>query len=194
MCVYVQEAFPLATFGEASNGVEAMQRLRQENWSIVILDIGLAGRDGVEILKDIRQERPHLPVLMLSMYPEEQFAVRVLKAGASGYMTKEAAADELVSAVRRIIGGEKYVSASLAQQLVTGLNRDSEAPLHDRLSDREYQVMCLLASGKSVSQIADGLSLSVKTISTHRAHILDKMQLKTNAAIVCYAVRNLLVM
>lgn len=195
----LKEAFPEAHFGEAGTATEAMQLVRSDSWHIVVLDIGLPGRDGVEVLKDIKHERAELPVIMLSMYPEDQFAVRVLKAGAAGYMTKETAAHELVDAVRRVLSGERYISAKLAQHLAASLSGaagaggNAGAPLHDRLSDREYQVMCLLASGKSVSQIADGLSLSVKTISTYRTHILQKMSMTSNAEIIRYALMNALV-
>ena len=189
----LKEAFPTAAFGEASTANEALQQVRRGKWNIVVLDIGLPGRDGMEALKDIKQERAQLPVIMLSMYPEDQFAVRVLKAGAAGYMNKEAAANELVDAVRCVLAGERYVSATLAQHLAASLNHGAEAPVHDRLSDREYQVMCLLASGKSVSQIAEGLSLSVKTISTYRTHILQKMSMTSNAEVIRYALINSLV-
>jgi DNA-binding NarL/FixJ family response regulator len=187
------EAYPSAQFGEAQNAHEALQQARREKWDIVILDIGLPGRDGLDVLKDLKQEQPKLPVLILSMYPEDQFAVRVLRGGAAGYMTKECAGDELVKAVKKVLDGGKYISSSLAEKLAFDIGSDTKKPLHETLSDREYQVMCRLASGKSVSEVARELSLSVKTISTYRSHILAKLHLKSNAEVTRYALNNRLV-
>jgi len=183
----------MAVFGEACNAQEVLKNVREQNWDIVILDITMPDRSGLEVLKELKNIRPKLPVLILSIHPEEQYAVRVLKAGAAGYMTKESAPEELVKAVRKVIRGSKYISPSLAEKLAFDLETDSEKPLHETLSDREYQVMCMIASGKTVKEIAKELYLSVKTISTHRARILEKMKMKTNAELTHYAIKNRLV-
>jgi len=183
----------MAVFGEACNAQEVLKNVREQNWDIVILDITMPDRSGLEVLKELKNIRPKLPVLILSIHPEEQYAVRVLKAGAAGYMTKESAPEELVKAVRKVIRGSKYISPSLVEKLAFDLETDSEKPLHETLSDREYQVMCMIASGKTVKEIAKKLYLSVKTISTHRARILGKMKMKTNAELTHYAIKNRLV-
>ena len=183
----------MAVFGEACNAQEVLKNVREQNWDIVILDITMPDRSGLEVLKELKNIRPKLPVLILSIHPEEQYAVRVLKAGAAGYMTKESAPEELVKAVRKVIRGSKYISPSLVEKLAFDLETDSEKPLHETLSDREYQVMCMIASGKTVKEIAKKLYLSVKTISTHRARILEKMKMKTNAELTHYAIKNRLV-
>ncbi len=178
---------------EAANGQEVLNLIRKHDYDIVLLDISMPGRNGLEVLKDLKAEKPKLPVMILSIYPEEQYAVRALRAGASGYMTKASAPNELIAAIRKISQGGKYISASLAEKLTDYLDEDASKPLHEKLSDREYQVMLLIASGKTVSDIADELCLSVKTISTYRSHILEKMKLKNNAEITLYAVQNKLV-
>ena len=183
----------MAVFGEACNAQEVLKNVREQNWDIVILDITMPDRSGLEVLKELKNIRPKLPVLILSIHPEEQYAVRVLKAGAAGYMTKESAPEELVKAVRKVIRGSKYISPSLVEKLAFDLETDSEKPLHEALSNREYQVMCMIASGKTVKEIAKKLYLSVKTISTHRARILEKMKMKTNAELTHYAIKNRLV-
>jgi len=147
----------------------------------------------VDILNQLKNQRPELPVLILSMHPEEQYAVRVLRAGASGYLTKERAPDELIAAIRKVSAGKKYVSSSLAEKLAFELETDTEKPLHETLSDREYQVMCMIASGKTVKQIAEELFLSVKTISTYRSRILEKMKMNNNAELTYYAIKHGLV-
>jgi len=181
-----------AIFGEASSGEEALEAARAGGWDIVILDISLPGKSGLEVLKELRQAQPRLPVLVLSMHPEEQFAVRALRAGAAGYVTKRTAALDLARAVRRVLEGGKYVSASLAERLAGGLRADS-GPSHERLSDREYQVFRMLALGKTVKEISEELSLSPQTVSTHRSRILEKMQLETNADLTQYALANRLI-
>ncbi|HPX81203.1 MAG TPA: response regulator transcription factor [Syntrophales bacterium] len=178
---------------EAGNGQEVLNLIRKKDYDIVLLDISMPGRNGLEVLKDLKAEKPKLPVMILSIYPEEQYAVRALRAGASGYMTKASAPNELIAAIRKISQGGKYISASLAEKLTEYLDEDANKPLHEKLSDREYQVMLLIASGKTVSDIADELCLSVKTISTYRSHIIDKMRLKNNAEITLYAVQNNLI-
>ncbi len=188
----VAEEADLAVVGEAANGPELLGLVRKQPCDVVVLDISMPGRSGLDVLKDIKQEHPKLPLLVLSMHPEDQYAVRALKMGAAGYLTKETAPEELVAAIRKVISGGRYVSPSLAERLAIGLTTDVERP-HESLSEREYQVLCLIGSGKSVSEIATELSLSVKTVSTYRARILEKMNMKNNAELTHYAIRNGLV-
>jgi len=178
---------------EASNGHEVLTKVMKHDYSVILLDISMPGKSGLDVLKELKTERPKLPVLILSMYPEEQYAVRVLRAGASGYLTKEGAPEELIYAIRKVVQGKKYVSASLAEKLVFDLDSDSQKPLHESLSDREFQVLCMIASGKTVSDISGELALSVKTISTYRTRLLEKMKMKNNAELTHYAVQNRLV-
>jgi len=178
---------------EASNGQEALEKVRKNDFDVVLLDISMPGRSGLDILKELKSEKPELSVLILSMHPEEQYAVRVLKAGASGYLTKESAPDELIAAIRKASIGRKYISSSLGEKLAFDLEIDAEKPLHETLSDREYEVMCMIASGKTISEIAKKLFLSVKTISTYRSRILEKMRMKSNAELTHYALKNRLV-
>ncbi|MFC1764170.1 response regulator [Planctomycetota bacterium] len=179
--------------GEASDGLETLHKVREDHYDMVLLDIAMPGISGLDVLKQLRSERPDLPVLMLSMYPEEQYAVRTLKAGASGYLTKESASDELIAAIRKVCSGGRYVTSSLAEKLAACLGTHSDTPVHEKLSDREYQVVCMIASGKTVTEIAEALSLSVKTISTNRSRALTKMGMKTNAEITYYAIKHGLV-
>src|SRR5437016_3060277 len=165
------DEFKKADFGEASNAREALDRIRKENWDTVVLDITMPGRSGLEALKEMKEARPKLPVLVLSMHPEDQFAVRVLKSGASGYMTKESAPEELVGAVKKVLGGGRYVSAALAEKMASYLAVDTPKPPHERLSDREFVVLRMIASSKTVSQVADGLPLRVNTVSTFRSRV-----------------------
>ena len=183
----------MAVRDEAAGGQEALAKIRSGEFDVVLLDISMPGRSGLEILKEIKAERPKLPVLILSMHAEEQYAVRTLRAGASGYLTKASAPDELIGAIRKVSCGRKYVSSSLAEKLALELDIDTKKPPHATLSDREYQVMLMLASGKSVKDIADELCLSVKTISTYRARVMEKMNMKKNAELTLYAVQNHLV-
>lgn len=185
--------FKKAEFGEAGNAHESVKQVAEGKWDVVILDVTMPGRSGLEALKDIKQLRPKLPVLMLSMHPEDQFAVRMLKAGASGYMTKESAPEELVGAVRKVISGGRYVSPSLAEKMASYLSIDVQTPPHERLSDREFLVLRMIASGKTVGVIAKDLSLSVKTISTYRTRILEKTGMANNAELTHYAIQNQLV-
>ncbi len=178
---------------EAAGGQEALAKIRSAAFDVILLDISLPGRSGLEILKEIRAEQPKLPVLILSMHAEEQYAIRSLRAGASGYLTKASAPDELIGAIRKVSCGRKYVSAFLAEKLALELDADAQKPPHETLSDREYQVMLMLASGKTVKEIANELCLSVKTISTYRSRLMDKMNMKKNAELTLYAVRNRLV-
>ena len=187
------DEFKRATFGEARNAQEALDLVWKENWDVAILDITMPGRSGLDVLREIKKSKPRLPVLVLSMHPENQFAVRVLKRGASGYMTKESAPVELVGAVKKVMAGGRYVSTSLAEKLATYLSGDLQKAPQELLSDREFQVLRLIASGKIVSEIARELSLSVKTISTYRSRILEKMGLRNNAELMHYAMQHQLV-
>lgn len=180
----------LTVVGEAQNAQELFTLVRSEVWDIVILDVSMPGRGGLDVLKELKSDFPERPVLILSGHPEDQYAVRTLKAGAAGYLTKDSAPDELVIAVRKAMQGGKYVSATLAEKLAFNLTPETDGLPHETLSDREYQVMCRIASGKTVSEIADEFSLSVKTISTYRARILEKMNLKNNAELTHYAIQN----
>jgi len=179
--------------GEAASAHELLEKVRKQPWDVVILDVTMPGKSGLDALKELKIEKPKLPVLILSMHPEDQYATRVLKAGASGYMTKETAGEELVQAIRKVVNGGKYISPSLAEKLAFHLEAPTDKDPHEMLSDREYQVLCMIASGKTVNEIGKMLSLSVKTVSTYRARILEKMNLKNNAALIHYALHNKLV-
>jgi DNA-binding NarL/FixJ family response regulator len=189
----ISEASNLTVTAEASNGHQLLSKIREENFDIVVLDITMPRMDGLDVLKQLKIEKPKLPVIVLSIHPEDQYALRVLKAGAAGYVTKDSAPDELINAIRKVCRGGKYISPSLAERLVFQLDSDFGEMPHEILSDREYQVLCLLASGKTVTEIADELTLSVKTVSTYRARILEKMDMKNNAELIHYAVQNKLV-
>lgn len=181
------------TTDEAINGQEVIQKVWDNNYDLVLLDISMPGRSGLDILKQLKSEKPALKILILSMHPEEQYAIRALKAGASGYLTKESTPLELTEAIKKVSMGKKYVSASLAETLASHLETTTEKPLHENLSNREYEVMCMIASGKTVKEIANELSLSAKTISTYRTRILEKMNMKNNAQITHYTIQNRLV-
>lgn len=184
------EASEIGEVVEAATPHDALDLVRRREWDAVILDIGLPGRGGLEVLKDIKEEAPRLPVLILSMHAEEQYAVRAIRAGAAGYLTKEAAPEMLVVAIRRVVSGGRYISSELAERLATELTVDAPRALHALLSDREFEVLRLIASGQTVGDIADRMSLSVKTISTYRARILEKMRLKNNAELMQYVLKN----
>ena len=179
--------------GEAENGIDATKLIGKARCHVMLLDISLPDRNGIDVLKQVKKDRPELAVLMLSMHREDQYAIRALKAGASGYLTKQSAPKELVTAIRQVASGQKYVSAALAQTLASQIGEDHEAAVHETLSDREYQTLTMIASGMTVSEIAKELSLSVKTISEYRARLLVKMKLKTSAELTTYAIRNGLV-
>jgi two-component system, NarL family, invasion response regulator UvrY len=176
--------------GEAATPQRALDLVREREWDAVILDIGLPGRGGLDVLKEIKRELPRLPVLILSMHSEDQFGVRALRAGAAGYLTKEAAPENLVNAIRRVAAGGRYISQELADRLADEIRAGAPLPLHASLSDREFDVLCLIASAHTVGDIAERLSLSVKTVSTYRARILEKMHLKNNAELMQYAITN----
>ena len=183
----------MKVLGEAGSVPELLDHIRKQQWDIVVLDISMPGRGGLEGLKELKQEQPKLPVLILSIHPEDQFAVRALKTGASGYLTKDSAPEELVQAIRKVLTGRKYISPGLAEKLATDLQTDTARPLHEALSDREFQILRLIASGISVTEIANKLSLSVKTVSTYRTRILEKMKMKTSAELMRYAIKHQLV-
>lgn len=182
-----------ATCGEAGTADQVLSEVESQEWDLLILDVTMPGRSGLDVLRDLRGLRPQLPVLVLSMHPEDQLGKRALKAGASGYMNKESAPEELIEAVQKVLEGRVYVSPVLAERLALDLRENGGRPPHDTLSEREFEVLRMLASGKTVSEIAAELHLSVPTVSTHRAHILAKMNMTTTAALITYAVHNRLV-
>ncbi len=186
----LEEAKGMKVAGEAANGIEALKMLRTEKFDVILLDISMPEKNGIDTLKLIMDRNRDAKVLMLSMYPEDQYAVRLMKAGASGYLTKETAPEQLVEAIRAVIEGKKHINSTLAELLLDECGLDSGKPPHKNLSDREYQVLRMIGSGKQVSEIAETLSLSVKTISTYRAHILEKMKLKNNAELTYYVMQN----
>lgn len=187
------EEYPFATVGEASNAEELIKLAMSDTWDVVITDLSMPGRSGLDALRQIREAFPKLPVLVLSMHPEDQYAIRVLKAGASGYLNKDTAQDELIQAMRKVLMGKKYISAKVAEQMADVLEGNSDAALHESLSDREFDVLKMLAAGKSVSEIAASLSLSSTTVSTYRSRILEKMKMKSNADLTRYALENKLI-
>jgi len=184
------EEFTDSQIEEVSDADALIKKVIKEKWDIVISDLAMPGKSGLEALLHIKQICPSLPVLILSIHPEEQYAIRVLKAGGSGYLCKDTAPDELVTAVRRILLGKKYITVSIAEKIADTLNKNSEKKLHETLSTREFNVFKMIASGKAVSEIADSLSLSVTTVSTYRTRILSKMNMKTNASLILYAIEN----
>ncbi|HEX8785364.1 MAG TPA: response regulator transcription factor [Telluria sp.] len=187
------EQSDIVVAGEAETGLDAIKLFRRSRCNVLLLDISLPDRNGIEVLKQIKDEKPDLSVLMLSMHREDQYAIRALKAGASGYMTKQSAPKELVNAIRQVAAGQRYVSAQLAQVLAAQVGDGFDKPPHESLSDREYQTLTMIASGKTVSEIAKELSLSVKTVSEYRSRLLAKMKLKTSAELTHYAIRNQLI-
>ncbi len=186
------EEYPNATIVETTNSVEVFDKTKQYIWDIILLDISMPGRNGVEVLKQLRADGIKAPILMLSMHSEDQYAIRVLKAGASGFMNKDSATEELILAIRKVLSGKKYISESLTEKIADGSIDTSDKPLHELLSDREMQVFQLLAAGKSVSEIATEISLSVNTISTYRTRVLEKLNLQNNSEITRYAIDNAL--
>ncbi len=182
-----------ALIDEAANGAEALKKVLETRYDLILLDISMPGRNGLDILMELKRIRPELPVLMLSMHPEEQYAIRALRAGASGYITKGCAPAELLAAMNLAMEGKKYVSPSLADVLVSTMDGAGERPIHSELSNREYQILCMIGSGKTAGGIAEELALSIKTVSTHRANLLKKMNLKNNAELTRYAIEQQLV-
>ncbi len=180
----------MAATDEASNGREVLEKIRERDYDVVLLDISMPGMTGVDVLQELKKQRVELPVLVLSIHPEEQYAIRVLRAGASGYLTKNSIPSELIAAIKKVSAGGKYISPSLADRLASKLQTSFETMPHETLSDREYHVLCLIASGKSIKEIAEELSLSVKTVSTYHVRILQKMQMKNNVELTHYAIQN----
>jgi DNA-binding NarL/FixJ family response regulator len=189
----LSETDDLVVAGEADDGMEALQLARNCHWDAFLLDVSMPNRNGIDTLKQLKKEFPKLPVLILSMHPEEQYAIRALKAGASGYLTKQSAPEQLVTAIRQVARGKKYVSPTVAMQLADAIANDSEQPAHELLSDREYEVLKLIAAGKTLTQIADELNLAVATISTFRARILTKLGLASTAELIRYGLEQGLV-
>ena len=189
----LKDEFPQSTIIQASDAVQTMAAVWDQQVDLVLLDLSLPGRSGLELLKEVKSARPKLPVLILSMYPEEQFATRALRAGAAGYLSKDTPSDKLIQAVRRALAGGKFVSQETAERLAAELTIDTSKPLHEQLSDREYDIMLRLASGQGVSDIAATLNLSVKTVSTYRTRLLNKMGKQNNAELTQYAIRNKLI-
>lgn len=183
----------LSVVGEASSGFELLEKVQEGDFDVVLLDISMPGKDGLSTLMDLKRIKPNLPVLVFTVYPEDQYAIRLLKAGASGYLNKECEPEELIEAIHKVSVGRKYVSEHLAELLATKLESKDTPPLHELLSDREFQVMCLIASGKAIHEIAKELNISVNTVSTYRNRILEKMKMKNNAELTHYAIRNGLV-
>lgn len=190
----LQQVKGLVLLDEADNGAELLSKISENEYDIVVLDISMPGKSGLDVLKDIRRMKPELPVLILSVYPEEQYAIRVLKAGASGYMTKDSAPDDLVNAIKKIVSGGKYISPSLAEILAAEVKSGGVIKqLHENLSDREFQVMKMLAAGKTIKEISEELFLSPKTVSTYRTRIYEKMKFSSKAELTGYAIKNELI-
>jgi two-component system invasion response regulator UvrY len=189
----LSETDDLVVAGEAEDGADALRLARSQEWSVFLLDVSMPNRNGIDTLKQLKKEFPRQPVLILSMHPEEQYAIRALKAGAAGYLTKQSAPEMLVTAIRQVASGRKFVSPTLAMQLAEAIADDSGRPPHETLSDREYQVLVMIAGGSNLTQIAEDLNLSVKTVSEYRKRLLEKMRLETNAELIHYGLRHGLV-
>lgn len=186
----LQDETDIEVVGEADNATQALKRVRSEEWDVVVMDINMPGQNALDVLRLMKIEKPELPVLILTMYPENQYAMRALKDGASGYVTKSSAPDHLISAIRKVVEGGAYISSTLAMQLANQLRSKPKETLDDLLSDREFSVLCAIAEGKPLSQIANELSLSAKTITTYRARLLGKLGMRTNTELVRYAIEH----
>jgi len=189
----ISEHSDLNIAGEAENGNQVLKILKKTKVDVVLLDFDMPEKNGLDTLIELKALYPKLPVMILSIFPEDHYGTRFLKAGASGYLQKSSATDQLIDAIRKVFNGGKYISSALTDRLVTNLNRDHERPLHESLTDREFQVFCLLATGKKLKEIADELCLSINTISTYRSRILQKMDMSSNADVIRYAIKNKLV-
>jgi DNA-binding NarL/FixJ family response regulator len=189
----ISEHSDLSIAGEAENGNQVLKILKKTKVDVVLLDFDMPEKNGLDTLIELKALYPKLPVMILSIFPEDHYGTRFLKAGASGYLQKSSATDQLIDAIRKVFNGGKYISSALTDRLVTNLNRDHERPLHESLTDREFQVFCLLATGKKLKEIADELCLSINTISTYRSRILQKMDMSSNADVIRYAIKNKLV-
>jgi len=187
------EEYPSAVIEEVNDAEGAIKKTISQEWDVIICDLSMPGRSGLDVVQQVKQNFPKLPVLILSIHPEEQYAIRTLKAGAAGYLSKDAATEELVKAVQRVLQGRKYISSSLAEKMATELDQDISKPPHELLSDREFEIFKMVAAGKTVSEIAEQLSLSITTVSTYRARLLTKMNLKTNAELTRYGLENKLI-
>jgi DNA-binding NarL/FixJ family response regulator len=187
---YVSDTPDIIVADEASSGNEALNKALNNDYDIVLLDISMPELNGLDVVKQIKSQKPEMKILILTIYPEEQYAMRAIKAGASGYLTKDSAPQELIMAIRKVASGGKYISSSFAEKLAFSLNRDQARPLYQSLSDREYQIMCMIANGKRLNEIARDLSLSVKTVSSYRSRLLSKLNLKSNTDIVRYTLDN----
>ncbi|MBP6365849.1 MAG: response regulator transcription factor [Nitrosomonas sp.] len=189
----LSETDDIKVTGEAETGFQAIKIARQQDFDVMLLDISLPDRNGIDILKQIKKDRPNLAVLMLSMHNEHEFAIRALKAGAAGYLNKQSAPAQLVVAIRQVAAGDKYVSSAVAQELANSINTDADKPLYTTLSDREYQTLCFIAEGKTLSEISAEMFLSPKTVSVYRARLLEKLNLSNNSELIRYAIKNKLV-
>ncbi len=189
----LEDSFDSALLDEAGSSSEVLKKINTNNYDVLLMDIAMPGRSGLDIIKEVKGERPELSILMLSAYPEEQYAIRALKSGASGYLTKKSAADELIEAIKKVSKGGKYLTSSLAERLAFAIEEDTDKLAHESLSDREYQVMRMIAAGKAVKEISDELKLAETTVRTYRARILEKMKMKNDPEIIHYAVRHGLV-
>ena len=189
----IADTFDIVVKDEASNGAEVLKKVLKNDYDMIVLDITMPGRDGIDVLKQLKIVKPDIGVLIMSMHPEDQFAYRALKLGASGYINKEKAPEEMIDAIRKVASGRKYISASFAEKLAVNLQFDFKVPRHKKLSDREYEVFRMITSGKTVKEISVGLSLSSKTISTYRTRVLEKMNMKTDAQLTYYAILNELI-
>jgi two-component system, NarL family, invasion response regulator UvrY len=189
----LEDIHDMAVVDDVSRGQEVLEKIAKNDYDLLLLDIAMPGLSGLETLKLLKGKKPKMRVLVLSMYPEEQYAIRAIKAGAAGYITKGSASEELLEAIRKVSQGGRYIGTSIAEKLLFDLDSEAESQPHERLSDREYQILCMIARGKTVSEIALELFLSVKTVSTHRTHILDKMRMKSNAELTNYAIKHNLV-
>lgn len=186
----LSECHDMVVAGEADNGNDALKKIREEEWNVVVLDMSMPGKSGIELIKQIKSEKPKLPILILSMHKEDVYAVRTLKAGASGYLSKDSASAQLVTAIRKVASGGSFITPEVAEKLAYGLRPMSDAPAHTQLSDREYQVFMMLVQGKGLTEIADELHLSVKTVSTHKTRIMEKMNADNLSVLIKYAIKH----